>query len=48
MKPTELEGIIVGKDKIPVIEDVVQQLSDKFDNEQMAQASSYIKNNKHN
>ena len=43
-----LEGIIVGKDRIPIIEDVLSKLDDHFTDDNLKQSVTFIQNNKHN
>lgn len=43
-----MEGIIVGKDRIPVIHDHLESLKAHFSGENLEQASTFVQNNKHN
>ena len=45
---SNLQGIVVGKDKIPVIREFLDELKDHFDASTLEQASTYVENNKHN
>jgi hypothetical protein len=44
----ELDGIVIGKDKIPVITEVSEQLKTHFSGENLEQSTTFILNNKHN
>lgn len=45
----EMEGIIVGSEPIPIIEDIRKQLQEKFSNlDGLEFADKFIKMNKHN
>jgi serine/threonine protein kinase len=48
IKPQDLEGIVVGKDRIPIIQEIADQLKDHFTGENLAQADTFVQNNKHN
>lgn len=43
-----MEGIIVGKDRIPVIQDQIENLKAHFSGENLEQATVFVQNNKHN
>jgi Trm5-related predicted tRNA methylase len=43
-----MEGIIVGRDKIPVIADQIDVLRQHFTGENLEQAVTFVQNNKHN
>ena len=43
-----MDGIIVNKDRIPVIEEILSKLQDHFGQESLDQCITYIQNNKHN
>lgn len=44
----EMEGVIIGKDKIPVISEFVDKLRDHFTGDNLEQAATFVQNNKHN
>ena len=54
VKPVEMEGIIIGKDRVPVIEEFLSKIQDCFatsgisPNCDLNQTITYIQNNKHN
>lgn len=48
IKSVEMEGIMVGKDKIPVIPDQLQELKEHFSGNNLEQAATFVQNNKHN
>jgi len=48
IRSVEMEGIIVGKDRIPVIHDHLESLKAHFSGENLEQASQFVQNNKHN
>ncbi|CDW85359.1 protein kinase domain containing protein [Stylonychia lemnae] len=48
VKFIQTEGILVGKDKIPVIEEVMTKLVDQFGPESNPQNLQFVLNNKHN
>ena len=43
-----MEGIIVGRDRIPVIHEQLEGLREHFTGENLEQASTFVQNNKHN
>lgn len=43
-----MEGIIVGKDRIPVILEQIENLKAHFTGENLDQATTFVQNNKHN
>jgi hypothetical protein len=43
-----MEGIIVGKDRIPVISEQIESLKEHFQGENLEQAPTFVQNNKHN
>lgn len=43
-----MEGIIVGRDKIPVIQEQLDNLRQHFTGENLEQATVFVQNNKHN
>jgi len=48
IRSVEMEGVIIGRDKIPVIQEFLEQLKTHFTGENLDQATTYIQNNKHN
>lgn len=48
IKSVELEGIIVGVDKIPIIEEVLKTMREDMKMEDSENAATHIKMNKHN
>ena len=54
VKPVEMEGIVIGKDRVPVIEEFLSKIQDCFvtsgisPNCNLDQTVTYIQNNKHN
>ena len=48
IRSVEMEGVIVGKDKIPVIAEFLEQLKAHFNGENLDNATTFIQNNKHN
>ena len=43
-----MEGIIIGKDRIPVIHEQIDNLKDHFQGDNLEQATTFVQNNKHN
>lgn len=43
-----MEGIIIGKDRIPVIMEQIDNLKDHFSGDNLDQATTFVQNNKHN
>jgi hypothetical protein len=43
-----MNGIIVGKDRIPVIPEQLENLKAHFSGENLDQAQTFVQNNKHN
>lgn len=43
-----MEGIVVNKDRIPIIEEILGKLQDHFGSESMETCITHIHNNKHN
>lgn len=48
IRSVELDGIIIGKDNIPIIEEFLEQLQSHFNGDNLDQANTFIQNNKHN
>ena len=48
IRSVEMEGVIIGKDRIPVITEFIEQLRDHFTGENLEQATTFVQNNKHN
>lgn len=48
IRSVEMDGVIVGKDRIPVIKEFLEQLRDHFSGENLEQATTFVQNNKHN
>lgn len=48
VKSVEMDGIIIGKDKIPVLQDALDNLKQYFTGENLDNSSTYVQNNKHN
>ena len=54
VKPSEREGIVIGKDRIPVLDEYLSKIQDCFatsgisPNCDLTQTVTYIQNNKHN
>jgi 5'-AMP-activated protein kinase catalytic alpha subunit len=54
VKSTEMEGIVIGKDRVPVLEEFLSKIQDCFvtsgisPNCNLDQTVTYIQNNKHN
>jgi 5'-AMP-activated protein kinase catalytic alpha subunit len=48
IQPVENEGILVGKDSIPVVEEILPKLLEQFGADSNLQNTVHIKNNKHN
>lgn len=54
VKPSEMEGIVIGKDRIPVLDEYLSKIQDCFatsginPNCDLSQTVTYIQNNKHN
>ena len=48
IRGVEMEGVIVGKDRIPVISEFIDVLRDHFSGENLEQATTFVMNNKHN
>ena len=44
----EMDGIIIGKDRIPVIPEQLDSLKAHFSGENLEQAVTFVQNNKHN
>lgn len=42
IKPQELEGIVVGKESIPVISEILDKLKDHFTGENLSQAATFV------
>lgn len=43
-----MQGLIIAKDTIPIIQEVADLLDQHFDGEQLSMAETYVQNNKHN
>lgn len=43
-----MEGIIIGRDRIPVIQDQIDNLAAHFTGDNLEQAQTFVQNNKHN
>lgn len=43
-----MEGVIIGKDRIPVISEFLDMLKEHFSGENLEQATTFVQNNKHN
>lgn len=48
VKPTDMDGIVIGKDKIPVIDEFNELLKNHFTGENLEQSVTFVQNNKHN
>lgn len=46
--PVEMDGIIVGRDRIPIIPEQLDRLKEYFSGEHLDQAVTFVQNNKHN
>ena len=42
IRGVEMEGVIIGKDRIPVIPEFIEQLREHFDGENLDQATTYV------
>eukprot|EP00347_Sterkiella_histriomuscorum_P006616 403352090 len=48
IKKKDSQGIIVGKDKVPIVEEILPKLQEQFGEDSITQNIIYILNNKHN
>ena len=48
IRSVEMDGVIVGKDRIPVISEFIDMLKEHFNGENLEQATTFVLNNKHN
>lgn len=48
IRSVEMEGIIIGRDRIPVIQDQIDNLAAHFTGDNLEQAQTFVQNNKHN
>lgn len=48
IRSVEMEGVIVGKDRIPIIQEFIEALKNHFNGENLEQATTFVQNNKHN
>lgn len=43
-----MEGIVINKDRIPIIFEILDQLKNHFNGENLDNATTFVQNNKHN
>lgn len=48
IRSVALDGIVIGKDKIPIIQEQLDDLKQHFQGDNLAQAATFVHNNKHN
>ena len=48
IRSVEMEGVIIGKDRIPVISEFIDELRNHFNGDNLEQATTFVQNNKHN
>lgn len=48
IRSVEMEGIVINKDRIPVIFEILDQLKNHFNGENLDNATTFVQNNKHN
>ena len=48
IRSVEMEGVIVGKDRIPVVSEFIDVLREHFTGDNLEQATTFVQNNKHN